>query len=42
MLVTPKETSAEALHRVYREGLGRGDRCGWPSIDKLLSIAPGS
>lgn len=40
VLVTPKSEDA-ALLRVYREGLGRGDRCGWPSLDKLLSIAPG-
>lgn len=39
-IVTPR-SEREALVRVYREGLGRGDRCGWPSVDKLLSIAPG-
>lgn len=29
------------LRRVYREGLGKGDRTGWPSVDKLFSVAPG-
>jgi len=39
-VVTPKAVRADLL-RVYREGLGRGDRTGWPSIDKLFSVAPG-
>lgn len=38
--VTPKGVREE-LQRVYREGMGRGDRTGWPSVDKLFSVAPG-
>ncbi len=41
----PRTTSllriADALQRVYREGWGRGDRCGWPKLDQLFSVAPG-
>lgn len=37
---TPRSVS-EDLRRVYRDGLGRGDCAGWPSIDKLYSVAPG-
>lgn len=29
------------LLRVHRSGYGRGDRPGWPSVDKLFSVAPG-
>lgn len=27
--------------RIYREGLGQGDRTGWPSLDSHFSVAPG-
>src|SRR5574341_422228 len=37
---TPRGVRDE-LKRVHREGLGRGDCAGWPSIDKLYSVAPG-
>ena len=30
----------EAL-RIYREGLGRGDRTGWRGVDELFTVAPG-
>lgn len=30
----------EAL-RIYREGLGRGDKTGWPGMDLLFSVASG-
>lgn len=38
--VTPQGVREE-LRRVYRDGLGRGDRAGWISVDKLFSVAPG-
>lgn len=38
--VSPLARKDELL-RIYREGLGRGDSTGWPSVDRLLSIAPG-
>lgn len=31
----------DELLRVHRDGFGRGDRAGWPSVDKLFSVAPG-
>lgn len=37
---TPSSVRAD-LKRVYRDGLGRGDQPGWPSVDKLFSVAPG-
>ena len=37
---TPRSV-LEDLRRVYRDGLGKGDSAGWPSIDKLFSVAPG-
>lgn len=39
-ILRPTDCRSELL-RVHREGLGRGDRAGWPSLDKLYSVAPG-
>lgn len=32
---------ARELDEVYDNGLGRGDRCGWPEVDVLFSVAGG-
>jgi twinkle protein len=39
-IATPKSVRDE-LRMVYRDGLGKGDRSGWPSVDKLFSVAQG-
>jgi hypothetical protein len=39
-VISPEDVADELL-AVYDNGLGRGDSAGWPSVDKLLSIAPG-
>lgn len=36
---TPHDLRADLL-RIYREGMGRGDRTGWPSLDPHYSVAP--
>lgn len=39
-IISPETVEAELLG-VYDNGLGKGDATGWPSVDLLLSIAPG-
>lgn len=39
-IISPEMVEDELL-AVYDNGLGRGDAAGWPSIDSLLSVAPG-
>jgi hypothetical protein len=39
-VVSPSDLMGE-LDEVYENGLGKGDAAGWPSVDRLLSIAPG-
>jgi hypothetical protein len=40
LAVTAGAVEADLL-RVYREGLGRGTKTGWPSLDALFSVAEG-
>jgi len=39
-VVSPADVLDEIV-AVHENGLGKGDAAGWPSVDKLLSIAPG-
>lgn len=39
-IITPNSTRDD-LHRIYVEGLGSGDRTGWPKLDQLFSVAAG-
>src|SRR3990167_571311 len=39
-LVSPMQLQAQ-LRRLYDQGMPAGDRTGWPSVDKLYSVAPG-
>lgn len=39
-VVAPNDVLDEVL-AIHEHGLGRGDAAGWPSLDDLLSIAPG-
>lgn len=39
-IVKPSDQRAE-LHKVYRDGLGRGDGVGWSSVSELFTVAPG-
>lgn len=39
-IVTPNSVIGD-LVRIHRDGLGKGDLLGWPSLDKLFSVATG-
>lgn len=39
MLLTSHDTRGELL-KVWRFGMGKGDACGWPSVDALFTVAP--
>ena len=39
-VVTPLSTRAD-LHRIYRDGLGRGDGVGWENVNEYFTVAPG-
>jgi hypothetical protein len=39
-VISPKDVLDEILS-VHEKGLGKGDAAGWPSVDKLLSVAGG-
>lgn len=39
-IVSPEDVWGD-LQAIYHKGFGRGDSAGWPSVDKLLSVAQG-
>lgn len=38
--ITPLDCRDD-LVRIHRDGLGRGESTGWPSVDRFFSVAPG-